>query len=74
MGQIKNKKLLQQIAYQLKKLRNQRNLTQEDFFNDTNIHIGRIETGRNNISISTLDAICKYYNISLSDFFKAIDL
>ena len=73
MGQIKNKKLLKDIAILLKELREERNLTQEDFYNDTNIHIGRIETGRNNISISTLEAICKYYNLSLSKFFTLLE-
>ena len=73
MGQIKNKKLLKDIAILLKELREERNLTQEDFYNDTNIHIGRIETGRNNISISTLEAICKYYNLSLSKFFILLE-
>jgi len=73
MSQIKNKKLLKSIAVQLKELRLLHNVTQEDFYNDTNIHIARIETGNNNISISTLDAICKYFDISLSKFFYKIE-
>jgi transcriptional regulator with XRE-family HTH domain len=73
MSQIKNKKLLKSIAIQLKELRLNHNITQEDFYNDTNIHIARIETGNNNISISTLDAICKYFDISLSKFFSKIE-
>jgi transcriptional regulator with XRE-family HTH domain len=73
MSQIKNKKLLKSIAVQLKELRLLHNITQEDFYNDTNIHIARIETGNNNISISTLDAICKYFDISLSKFFSKIE-
>jgi transcriptional regulator with XRE-family HTH domain len=73
MSQIKNKKLLKSIAIQLKELRLHHNITQEDFYNDTNIHIARIETGNNNISISTLDAICKYFDISLSKFFSKIE-
>lgn len=73
MGQIKNKKLLKAIAIQLKELRESRNVTQEDFYNDTSIHIARIETGNNNISVSTLDAICKYFNIPISKFFSKIE-
>jgi transcriptional regulator with XRE-family HTH domain len=73
MSQIKNKKLLKSIAVQLKELRLLHNVTQEDFYNDTNIHIARIETGNNNLSISTLDAICKYFDISLSKFFSKIE-
>lgn len=73
MGQIKNKKLLKAIAIHLKELREARSLTQEEFYNDTNIHIARIETGRNNISISTIDAICNYFDIPLSKFFAIIE-
>lgn len=73
MGQIKNKKLLKAIALQIKELRMQHKLTQEDVYNDTNIHIARVETGNYNISISTLHSICSYFNISLSKFFAKID-
>ena len=72
MGQIKNEILLRKIALQIKALRVERKLTQAAFFEDTSIHIARIETGRNNISVSTLNAICEYFEISLSDFFTNI--
>ncbi|MBS1505908.1 MAG: helix-turn-helix transcriptional regulator [Bacteroidetes bacterium] len=48
------------------------NLTQEEFYNDTGIHIGRIETATSNISVSTLDAICKYFKIGLEQFFRSL--
>jgi len=69
MGQIKNEILLRKIALQIKELRKEKNLTQAAIFEDTSIHIARIETGKNNISVSTLQAICEYFEISLSDFF-----
>jgi transcriptional regulator with XRE-family HTH domain len=70
VGQLKNKKLLQCIATQVKELRSKKNLTQEDVYNDTNIHLARIETGKVNISVSTLKYLCDYFEISLSDFFE----
>jgi transcriptional regulator with XRE-family HTH domain len=73
MGQIKNKLLLKAIAMQIKSLRESEGLTQEDFYNDTNIHIARIETGRNNLSISTLECICSYFKIPLSKFFLKVE-
>jgi transcriptional regulator with XRE-family HTH domain len=72
MGQLKNEALLQEIAKELKRLRRIKGVSQEDVFNDTEIHIGRIETGKSNISISTLSALCNYFGIRLSDFFKDI--
>jgi transcriptional regulator with XRE-family HTH domain len=50
-----------------------RHLTQEDVYNDTNVHLARIETGKINVSISTLKHLCDYFDVSLKDFFKKIE-
>ncbi len=73
MQQIRNTILLKKIALCIKQLREQKNATQEDVYIDTNIHIGRIETARCNISVSTLAALCKYFKISMSDFFILVE-
>jgi transcriptional regulator with XRE-family HTH domain len=73
MGQMRNDKLLRLIALKIKELRLQRNITQEDFYNDTTIHIARIETGKVNITVSTIKAICSYFNISLGEFFSKVE-
>jgi transcriptional regulator with XRE-family HTH domain len=73
MPQIRDNKLLQKIAIVLKELRERHELSQEDVYNDINIHIGRIETAKANLSVSTLSALCKYFKISLSDFFKRVE-
>jgi len=74
MGQIHNKYLLQKIAQRVKMLREKHGVTQEVFYFDTNIHIGRIETSKVNITISTLDAICQYFNTNLEEFFQGFEL
>ena len=68
--QIKNTELLSAVAKRLKNLRSEKSLSQEIVYNDTEIHIARIETGKFNISISTLNALCDYYSISLEKFFS----
>jgi transcriptional regulator with XRE-family HTH domain len=73
-AQLKDQKLLRSTVDGLRVLRKQRNLTQEDFYNDTGIHISRVETGRVNISLSTLKTILDYYQVSLSSFFQGINL
>jgi transcriptional regulator with XRE-family HTH domain len=73
MAQVKDKKLLLKISLVVKELRLHENLSQEDVYNDTNIHIGRIETGNYNVTVSTLSSICKYFKISLSDFHKKVE-
>jgi transcriptional regulator with XRE-family HTH domain len=40
---------------------------------DRGIQMARLESGKKNISISTLSVICKYLGVSLSEFFKGID-
>jgi transcriptional regulator with XRE-family HTH domain len=73
-SQLKDQALLRSTVDGLKVLRKQRNLTQEDFYNDTGIHISRVETGRVNITLSTLKTILDYYQVPLSVFFQTINL
>ncbi|MBS1668951.1 MAG: helix-turn-helix transcriptional regulator [Bacteroidetes bacterium] len=73
MPQLRDKKLLQKISVVLKSLRSEAGISQEEFYNDTNIHIGRIETAKANLSVSTLSAICKYFKIPLSEFHKRVE-
>ncbi|WP_298539978.1 helix-turn-helix transcriptional regulator [uncultured Aquimarina sp.] len=69
---LKNTELLQQITSKLKYLRQEKGLTQEDVYNDTGIHISRIERSKVNITVSTLSALCDYFDIKISDFFKGL--
>lgn len=70
MSESDDKKELLKLADRIKTLRKERNLTQEDCFNDTGIHFARIEQGKRNISYLTLMTICKYFKISNKDFFE----
>jgi transcriptional regulator with XRE-family HTH domain len=67
-----NKDLLLKIAERIKQLRDEKDISQEVFYIDTDIHIARIETAKNNLTISTLNDICLYFGISLADFFSGI--
>jgi transcriptional regulator with XRE-family HTH domain len=60
------------MADRIKVLRAKKGVTQEEFYNDTGIHLGRIESGDSNITVSTLDAICKYFDVTLEQFFKGL--
>lgn len=66
----KDKEFLKAIAIRVKLLRKERGITQEVFLNDTGIHIGRIETAKRDMSITTFRKICEYFNISPSEFFN----
>ena len=73
MSQVRDNKLLKRIAVVVKQLREEKGLSQEEVYNDTNIHIGRIETAKTNISVSSLSALCKYFKIKLSEFMKIVE-
>jgi transcriptional regulator with XRE-family HTH domain len=64
-----NTELLLKIAQRIKQLREEKKISQETFYIDTDIHIARIETCKTNITISTLQDICDYFGISLAEFF-----
>lgn len=68
-----NQELLNKIAKRIKQLREEKGISQDTFYIDTDIHIARIELGKVNITISTLQDICDYFSISLSDFLNGIN-
>jgi len=67
-----NQELLNKIAKRIKQLREEKDISQDTFYIDTDIHIARIELGKINVTISTLNDICEYFEISLSEFFNEI--
>lgn len=65
--------LLEAIAGRLKELRAEKGVSQETVYEDTGVHIGKIETARYNITVSTLSKLCNYYGTSLKEFFDELD-
>lgn len=70
MGEKQDKSLLISLANRVKELRNKKDVTQEQAYNDTGIHFGRIEQGKRDASFLTLNKICQYFEITLEEFFK----
>jgi transcriptional regulator with XRE-family HTH domain len=73
MSHRKNQVLLERIATVLKGLRELKGVSQQDVYNDTNIHLGRIESSKANINITTLSDLCKYFEIKLSKFLEMVE-
>lgn len=65
--------LLKAIAGRLRELRAEKGVSQETVYEDTGIHIGKIETEKYNITVSTLARLCRYYDISLGAFFDQVE-
>lgn len=54
-------------------MRDEYNITLNDFYIDTGIHLARIEQGKTNVTIFTLHKICDYFNITMLDFFIRLE-
>ncbi|NBJ09111.1 XRE family transcriptional regulator [Alistipes sp. Z76] len=63
-----------QIAQKLKTLRNERGLSQMRVTMDTGINVSRAESGIRSLSVYSIAVLCKYYGISLSEFFIDLEL
>jgi transcriptional regulator with XRE-family HTH domain len=72
-NQRRNTELLMKVAQRIKQLREKKKVSQDSFYIDTDIHIARIERGKTNITLGTLDDICKYFSITLTDFFSTLE-
>lgn len=73
MAQYRDEILMKKIAASLKAIREEKGVSQEHVYNETDIHIARIEMGRANITVSTLSKLCSYFKISLTQFFKNLE-
>ena len=70
VNSIRNDKLLVKFGLHLKKLREEKELSQEALANDSNVpisQVGRIERGEINTTISTLEAIATGLKMKLKD-------
>ncbi len=41
---------------------------------DTGVNISRAESGKRSLSVYSIAILCKYYDVSLADFFRDLEL
>ncbi|PHS10021.1 MAG: transcriptional regulator [Kordia sp.] len=58
------------LATRIKELRSAKGVTQEEAYNDTGIHFGRIEQGKRDASFTTIKKISTYLGVTLEEFFR----
>jgi transcriptional regulator with XRE-family HTH domain len=56
---------LGELARRLKALREERHLTQQEVYDATGVHVGRLESGKRNVALLTVAVLCRYYRIEL---------
>ncbi len=65
--------LLQKIVLRVKDLRSIHNHTQEQLKEGTGLNIPNLETGENFPNLTTVAIICRFYNMTLDEFFAPIN-
>lgn len=60
------------VVLELKKMRDALGKTQDEVFDETKIHVGRIESEKRDIRLTTVYRLCEYYKISVPEFFKNV--
>ena len=73
MAKIRDKKLIKAIALTSKKIRKDLGITQSEVSFETGLHIARIEAEEREATISSIHKLCKFYGVSLSQFFKEVE-
>ena len=67
-----SKKLLTDLARNLKEYRTSKGVSQEEVLNSCGVHIGRIEQGSRDVSITTLKKLSDYFEISISELTEGL--
>lgn len=62
------------IARRLKELRKKAGILQVTAAKEMGLNIGSIEAARKDISISSLEKFCRYYGVTLEEFFEGLEL
>ena len=65
--------LLQKIVLRIKELRSIHGHTQEKLKEATGLNIPNLGTGENFPNLTSIAIICRYYNISLDEFFAPME-
>ena len=61
-----------EIVHRLQRLRQARGHTLQEVYDATGIHVARLEANKANMRVVTLAALCRYYGISLAEFFHGL--
>lgn len=72
--QIRNDAALRKIAERLKQLRAATGKYQKDVERETGVNIGSVEAAQYNLSVKTLERLCRYYGVTLAEFFEGMEL
>jgi transcriptional regulator with XRE-family HTH domain len=62
-----DKEILEVFAENVKRLRKAKGVTQQEAYDETNIHFGRIEQGNRDVSLTTLVKVAEYLECGVEE-------
>ena len=65
---------VRRIAAKFTALREERGVFQKVVARETGLNIGLLETGSRNITLYTIERLCRCYGIPLTDFFRELEM
>jgi transcriptional regulator with XRE-family HTH domain len=72
MEELPIETIVTQLVQRLQHLRQTRNLTLQEVYDATGVHIARLESQRANMTVRTLVILCRYYQVTLADLFQEL--
>ncbi|MEG0806737.1 MAG: helix-turn-helix transcriptional regulator [Alistipes sp.] len=63
--------LIEMVIQRIKQLRNEHGFSQEYVIAQTRLDISSLETGRTAPTLFSISILCRFYHITLSEFFAA---
>ncbi len=73
MARRRDDNAVQQVADRIRQLRKVRGLTQDAVYEDTGVHIKHIESKGLNLTITSIAILCRYFEITLEEFFRGME-
>lgn len=67
---MEKEELLLNLAATIKRLRKEKGVSQEEVYEDTKIHVARLEQGKRDPSFTTLIRLAEYFEVDLGCFTK----
>ena len=64
---------LLELARRLKAVRETRRQTLQEVYDETGIHVARLETGRRSVALRTVALLCRYYQVELSQVVTGLE-
>lgn len=65
---------VRRIAAKFTALREERGVFQKVVARATGLNIGLLETGRRNFTLCAIERLCRYYGITLTEFFRELEM